>query len=484
MTEARVVYTIAPDPMAVMDRPPFDGTTYAARRRRLAAAAGSGVALFVGNEESAMNYADNIYPFRQDSSFLYFFGLDRAGLAALVDLDAGTATLFGDDASLDDVVWMGPQTAVDEMAAWVAVERTAARSALAGAVSAALGAGRPVHWLPPYRASQAVELAALLGRDVEMVAAGASQSLMRAIVAQRAIKSDEEIAEIDRAVAISAEMHLAVMREARPGMVERELAARVEAIAQARGGRLSFPTILTVHGETLHNHYRGNTLESGRLLLVDCGAEAPSHYAGDLSRTFPVDREFTGRQKEIYQVALAAHESAVARLAPGVPFREVHLCACREIAAGLGALGLMKGDPDEAVAAGAHAFFFQCGTGHMMGLDVHDMENLGEDLVGYDSSVERSRQFGLKSLRLARPLEPGFVLTVEPGIYFIPELFDRWGAEKRFAEFIDYARVEAYRDFGGLRSEEEFVVTDDGARRLGPDLPKAIDDVEAVRSGG
>lgn len=467
-----------------MERPPFSAEVYASRRRDLAAAAGSGLAVLLGNRESAMNYADNPYPFRQDSTFLYYFGLDRPDLAAVLDLDDGAATLFGDDASLDDIVWTGPQTGVAEMAEWARVDRTARRDDLTATLLEARAGGRTLHWLPPYRAEHVVELSTRLGVGLDTVSAGASAGLVRAVVAQRAVKSEAELAEIEVAVAISVEMHLTAMRRARPGMIELELAAAVQEVAERHGGRLSFPTILTIHGETLHNHYRGNVLESGRLLLVDCGAEAPSGYAGDLSRTFPVDREFTTRQKEIYEIALAAHEAAVARLAPGVPFRDVHLTACRELAAGLGELGLMKGDPDEAVAAGAHAFFFQCGTGHMMGLDVHDMENLGEDLVGYDGSIERSAQFGLKSLRLARPLEPGFVVTVEPGIYFIPELFDRWGAEGRFSEFIDYERVEPYRDFGGLRSEEDFVITADGARRLGPDLPKTIGAVEAIRAGG
>ena len=344
---------------------------------------------------------------------------------------------------------------------------------------------RPIHYLYPYRAEHRIRLASLLLRTVQSGAAkasyGPSQDLVDAVSGQRLIKTEAEILEIEKAVEITAEMHLLAMRMARPGMVEREIAAAVEAVAQRHGGRLSFPSIVTIHGETLHNHYRDNQLESGQLLLCDCGAEAPSHYAGDMTRTFPVDPTFTARQREVYEVSLNAHEEAVAKLGPGVRYLDVHLTASRAIVVGLTELGLMKGDPDEAVAAGAHTLFFQCGTGHLMGLDVHDMENLGEDRVGYGPELDRDPRFGFKFLRLARELEPGFVLTVEPGIYFIPELIDLWSAENKLADFIDYEKVETYRDFGGIRTEEDFVITDDGARLLGSPVAKTVNEIEAVR---
>jgi Xaa-Pro aminopeptidase len=314
------------------------------------------------------------------------------------------------------------------------------------------------------------------------VDAGASLAFIRAVVDMRNHKTGEEVAEIERAVDTSVDMHVAAMAMVRPGLRESDIAGRVTEIALAAGGGLSFPVIATIHGETLHNHYHGNALAAGNLFLLDCGAETAMHYAGDLSSTFPVSTAFDGRQKDVYQVVLNAHLAAVAAVKPGRPFREIHLLACRTLAEGLKGLGLMKGDLDEAVSQGAHAMFFQCGLGHMMGLDVHDMENLGEVWVGYEG-LPKSTQFGLKSLRLARPLEPGFVITVEPGIYFIPELIRRWEAERRFADFICYDRLETFADFGGARIEENLLVTPDGHRILGKERPRTIAEVEAIRRG-
>jgi Xaa-Pro aminopeptidase len=307
-----------------------------------------------------------------------------------------------------------------------------------------------------------------------------SVPFIRAVAEQRAVKSAEEIAEIERAVDLTIDMHLAGMRMARPGMREADIAARVTEIALAGGPALSFPVIATVHGETLHNHFHGNVLESGDVFLLDCGAESPEHYAGDVSSTFPVDRSFTDRQKDVYRVVLDAHLAAVAAAAPLVPMREVHRVACRRIAEGMKGLGLMHGDMDDAVEAGAHALFFPCGTGHMLGLDVHDMEDLGEVWVGWEGQPKPT-QFGLKSLRLARPLKPGFVFTVEPGVYFIPELVRQWQAEGRFTDFVDYAAVERWLGTGGMRIEEDLTVTADGCRILGKRRPRTIEEVEAER---
>jgi len=282
-------------------------------------------------------------------------------------------------------------------------------------------------------------------------------------------------------VNISADMHLKAMKMARPGITEAQIAAAVHQVSLAAGGQLSFPIIATVNGQILHNHSHDNILQSGQMFLLDAGAETAMGYAGDLSSTIPVDKHFTSRQKEIYQICLEAHEAAIAALQPGVPFKNIHLLACRVIAQGLKDMGFMRGDMEEAVAAGAHALFFPCGTGHMMGLDVHDMENLGEKYVGYGGK-EKSTQFGLKSLRLARELEPGFVITIEPGIYFIPELIDMWKAEAKFTQFINYDKVETYKDFGGLRNEEDFLITEDGYRLLGKPIPKTIEDVEAMKA--
>jgi Xaa-Pro aminopeptidase len=458
----------------------FAADTYTDRRARLRASFESGLLLFFGNDESSMNYVDNTYHFRQDSTWLYYLGVDRPGLAAVIDVDEGRTTMFGDDLSIDDIVWTGPQPTVSELALRAGVRDTAPTQGLADALRRARSQGRPIRFLPPYRGEHRLKAATVLGLLPDEIGAGASVELIRAVVEMRARKTPDEVAEIERAVDTSVDMHVAAMTMARPGMRESVLAAKVTDIALAAGGGLAFPVIATIHGETLHNHDHSHTLAPGDLFLLDCGAETARHYAGDLTSTFPVSPTFTSRQREVYDVVLAAHLAAVAAVNPGRPFREIHLLACRTLAEGLKALGLMKGDLDDAVAQGAHAMFFQCGLGHMMGLDVHDMENLGEVWVGYEGQP-KSTQFGLKSLRLARPLEPGFVLTVEPGIYFIPELIRRWKAEGRFFEFICYDRLETYLDFGGIRIEENLVVTPDGHRILGKPRPRTIAEVEAQR---
>lgn len=441
----------------------------------------SGIILFLGNEESSMNYKDNPYHFRQDSSFLYFFGLDFPNLAAVIDLDHGTETIFGNELTVDDIIWMGTQPTLKEKAEGIGIQRTSPMEKLGQVLMEAQAKQRTIHFLPPYRPENILKLTNMLDIPPLETTEKASVELIQAVVEQRNIKSPEEIEEIEKAVNISADMHLASMKMAKPGMYEYEIAAEIHRVAQASNGQLAFPIILTVNGQTLHNHYHGNRLEEGMMLLNDSGAETDMHYAGDLSHTFPVGKKFTPRQKEIYEIALTAHQAAVDALQPGIKFRDIHLTACRNIALGMKDLGFMKGDMEEAVALGAHALFFQCGTGHMMGLDVHDMEDLGEKYVGY-AGEEKSTQFGLKSLRLACELQPGFVLTIEPGIYFIPELIDMWHKEKKFDRFINYEKVLQYKDFGGLRSEEDFLITPDGHRMLGKPVPKTIDDIESIRS--
>jgi len=457
----------------------FDRNIYIARRDRLRAEVRSGLALFLGNEESPMNYADNTYHFRQDSSFLYLFGLDFAGLAGIVDLDEGTDTIYGNDLTVEDFVWMGPQPTIRERAAKAGVMRTGTIARLEALLVDARAKKRPVHFLPPYRPENKLKLMNWLGVAPGKAASEASVELIRSVVEMRAVKGMEEIAEIEKAVNVSVDMHIAAMRMVKPGVTEAEVAAAVHRVALASGGDLAFPIIATVHGETLHNHYHGNRLKSGQMFLLDSGAETAMHYAGDLSSTMPVDPKFTERQKEIYRITLAAHEAAKGALKPGVDHREVHLLACKTIILGLKDLGLMKGEVDEALHQGAHALFFPCGEGHMIGLDVHDMEDLGEVYVGYEGKP-KSTQFGLKSLRLARPLQPGFVLTVEPGIYFIPQLIDQWRAEKRLTDFLDYDRIEAWKDFGGIRNEENALITADGHLILGKRKPLIIEEVESV----
>ncbi len=457
----------------------FDQSLYVTRRNSLRTQVGSGLILFLGNEESSMNYADNTYRFRQDSTFLYFFGLDAAGLAAVVDLDESTDTIYGNDLTVEDFVWTGPQPSLRKMAAKVGVKRTETLPRLAELLARARAQGRRIHFLPPYRPENKLKLQEWLGVRSDRAGSEASVELIKAVVAQRSVKSPEEIAEIEKAVDVTVDMHLTGMRMSRPGVTEAEIAAAVHRVALASGGNLAFPIIATVHGEVLHQHAHTGVLRSGGMFLLDAGAETARHYAADLSSTVPVDPKFTERQKEIYRITLAAHEAAKRCLKPGVKHLESHLAACRKIAEGLKDLGLMKGETEEAVRRGAHALFFPCGEGHMMGLDVHDMEDLGEVYVGYEGQP-KSTQFGLKSLRLARPLQPGFVVTIEPGIYFNPHLIDQWRAEKKFPEFLDYDRIEAYKEFGGIRNEEDAVITEDGHRILGKKKPLTIEEVESV----
>ena len=459
----------------------FSANTYKERRQRLRTQVSSGLILLLGNDESPMNYRDNPYPFRQDSSFLYFFGLSYPGLVGVIDVEEGRDIILGRELTVEDIVWMGKQPSLEEKCARAGVKETLPLTDIKDLLAAARLRKRPIHFLPPYRCEHILKLSDWLEMPPEQVEKSASVELIMAVVDQRNKKTPEEIEEIEKAVDISADMHLTAMRMVRPGITEAEIAAAVQQVALAAGGQLSFPIIATVNGQILHNHSHDNILQSGQMFLLDAGAETAMGYAGDLSSTIPVDKHFTSRQKEIYQICLEAHEAAIAALQPGVPFKNIHLLACRVIAQGLKDLGFMRGDMEEAVAAGAHALFFPCGTGHMMGLDVHDMENLGEKYVGYGGK-EKSTQFGLKSLRLARELEPGFVITIEPGIYFIPELIDMWKAEAKFTQFINYDKVETYKDFGGLRNEEDFLITEDGYRLLGKPIPKTIEEVEAMKA--
>jgi Xaa-Pro aminopeptidase len=459
----------------------FDKSVYLDRRKKLSQQLGKGIVLLLGNEDSSMNYKDNLYPFRQDSSFLYFFGLDRPGLAGLIDIDNDREAVFGNDLTLDDIVWTGPQPSLAEQAEPAGITDTRPSASLAGELVTARAAGRTLHFLPPYRPENILKLSAWLGIAPSAVKGHASVPLIRAVVAQRSVKSAEEITQIEAAVDITAAMHLAAIKGARDGMTEAQLAGVLHGIAISAGGNLSFPTILTVNGQVLHNHYGNTVMKEGQIAICDSGAENGMHYAGDMTRTFPVGRKFSSIQREMYDIVLAAQEAAIAALRPGVLFRDVHFLAARTLVEGLKAAGVMKGDPAAAVDAGAHTMVFQCGLGHMMGLDVHDMEDLGEEYVGYTDELKKSKEFGLKSLRLARSLEPGFVVTIEPGLYFIPELMDRWGAEKKYADFINYDRLEAFRSFGGIRIEEDLLVTPAGSRLLGKPLAKTAAAVEELR---
>jgi Xaa-Pro aminopeptidase len=454
----------------------FGAQTYIQRRKELKDKVGTGIIVLLGNEESSINFKDNWYHFRQDSSFLYFFGINLPGLTATINCDTGEETIYGDELSIDHIVWTGPQPTIAALAEKCGVHRTQPSRKVGESLDGL------IHYLPPYRSDNQLKLSEWLGKPMDMIVQGVSIELIQAVVSLRSYKTAEEIVEIEKAVNITADMHLGAMQFTREAMVEAEVVGKIQQIATSGGGHLSFPVIFSKDGQILHNHYHGNTLKATDMVLCDTGAETSMGYAGDMTRTFPVGSRFSDRQRELYQVTLNAHEAAIGALKPGLKYRDVHLLAAKTLVEGLTEVGLMRGDADEAVAKGAHTMFFQCGLGHMMGLDVHDMEDLGEQYVGYDHAMKKSTEFGLKSLRLGKALEKDFVITVEPGIYIIPELIDRWKAENKYADFINYDLLETYKDFGGIRIEEDFVITDSGARLLGKPVAKTIDDVERVRT--
>jgi Xaa-Pro aminopeptidase len=462
----------------------FDSKIYTERRVRLREQVGSGLILFFGNEESPMNYTANTYHFRQDSSFLYYFGLNTPSLAALVDADEGKDVIFGNDVDMEDIIWMGHLPTMKERASLVGVSETAPLTQLEETIKEALQKGKSIHYLPPYRPENTLKIAQLLGVEHDSVKKYASKEFISAVVAQRNIKIPEEIGQMELAHEVTYDMYVNAMKMAKPGVYEYEIVGKMEGIIGASGCHVAFPIILTKNGQILHNHYHGNQLEEGDLLVMDAGSESPMNYASDITRTVPVGGKFTEQQKQIYEIVLQAQETAIQNIKPEVMFKDIHLRSATVIASGLKEIGLMKGDTAEAVQAGAHALFFPHGLGHMIGLDVHDMEDLGEDYVGYDQTVERSTQFGLAYLRLAKKLEPGNVLTVEPGIYFIPALIDQWSAENKFDQFIDYAKVEAYRHFGGIRIEDDVLVTQDSSQVLGKSIPKTVEEVEEITATG
>ncbi len=439
-----------------------------------------GLVLLPGHDDSPMNYADNAYPFRQDSTFLYYAGLAQPGLALLLDLERGDATLFADDADLDHQVWTGALPTAAERAAAAGIEHHAPRAALAGRLQAARSGGRPVHFLPAYRAETRLALAELLAAPPTALDELASAPLVQAVVAQRAVKSPEEIAEMEDALAVTREMHLLALQRSRPGVVEQEVVGAMEALALARGRRMAYPSIFSSRGEILHNHDHSVRLQGGEIIVNDSGSESARGYASDITRVIPVGGRFEGLRAEAYDLVLSAQLQAIAAIRPGVPYRDIHLLACRVLAQGMKDLGFLRGDPAEAVAAGAHALFMPHGVGHMIGLDVHDMEGLGEDHVGYGEGFVRDTRFGFKSLRLARPLREGWVVTVEPGLYINPLLTARWKAERRHEGFIDYAMFERHAGLGGIRIEDDVLVTAQGARVLGPAIPKARAEVESL----
>lgn len=461
----------------------FKPEVYKQRRSLLREKYLKGIALIPGNNESPMNYAANTYTYRQDSTFLYFFGLDMPGLAGVIDFDEGTDILFGNDVDIEDIIWMGPQPKMKDTALKADIEHVEPYNNLGDYLKNALAKGRKIHFIPQYRPENQILLEKLLGIKIADQKSQSSVDLIKAIVDLRSVKDNHEIIELEKAAAIGYEMHVTSMKMAKPGVTEREIAGVIEGIALSKGAGVSFPIILSQNGQTLHNHDHSLTLETGRLMITDAGAESTLHYSSDFTRTIPVGGKFSPRQRDIYQIVLDANNAATAAVKPGVTYQSVHLLAAKVIASGLKDLGLMKGDVDEAVRNGAHAMFFPHGLGHMMGLDVHDMENYGEDYVGYDEEVQRIKQFGTAYLRLGRRLKIGFVLTNEPGIYFIPELISQWKSENKFTDFINYGKVEEYLGFGGIRLEDDLLVTFNGCRLIGQRIPVTVDEVEETMKG-
>jgi len=461
----------------------FEKEVYIKRRAVLRNKMENGIALFLGNVESPFNYKSNTYKFRQDSNFLYYFGLDIPGFAGVMDFDNGKEIIFGNDVDIDDIIWMGVQPSVAHLAAGCGVMETRPLGKLEEFISAARSKGREIHFLPPYRGETIMTLASLLGENPLAMESKASDSLKRSVIAMRSIKEDIEIAEIEDAVAIAYDMHVTAMKMCEPGVREQEIYGRLEGISLSAGAGVSFPIILSMNGQTLHNHDHSGILEEGRFMVVDAGAETNRHYASDITRTTPVGRRFNTMQREIYEIVLKANIEAIKATRPGASNRDTHILASKVLATGLKDIGLMRGDVDEAVMAGAHALFMPHGIGHMLGLDVHDMEGLGENLVGYDEKVKRSDQFGLAFLRFALQYQPGHVFTIEPGIYFIPDLIDMWSAEKKLSEFIDYDKARKYLPVGGVRIEDNVLITADGHKVLGKPIPKSIEDIENLCQG-
>lgn len=458
----------------------FKSEVYIRRREQLHKLMKSGVALFIGNIESPMNYPGNTFHFRQDSDFLYFFGIDLPGFAALMDFDSGTDIIFGTDFDMDDIVWMGPQPKVNELAAKSGIKESAPMAKLEERVHAALLKKRKIHFLPPYRGESKMILGMSLKENPCKMKTLASTDLIKAVVSMRSIKEKIEIDEIETAVGIAFDMHTTAMKMCKQGVKEQDIFGAIEGIALSKGSGTSFPIILSINGQTLHNHAHDNILKKDRMMVTDAGAETRMHYASDITRTTPVGGKFNSMQKDVYEVVLKANTEAIRAAKPGASNLEIHLLACRVLASGLKDLGLMKGNIDEAVSAGAHALFMPHGIGHMMGLDVHDMEALGENFVGYSDEVTRSNQFGTAFLRFALPYKPGHVFTIEPGCYFIPELIEKWRSEDKYKEFINYDKISGFMAIGGIRIEDNILITEKGHKILGKPIPKTVKEIETV----
>lgn len=473
----------------------FEKSVYVSRRQKLLALmqekSAKGIAIFLGHVEAPMNYKGNDYRFRQDSTFLYFWGIDEPGFAAVLDLESGSEVVYANDFTLDDIVWMGPQPSVASKAERVGVAKSAPAAGFSEAVKAAIAQGRPVHYLPPPRYYNTLTISNLTGTHSDLVSTvapmdkdggkHASEELLKTIVSMRLIKEQCEIEAMDYACELGYDMHVAARRAIRLGILEQEVVGAMEGQAIATGWGPSFPTILSQNGETLHNHTHHQVITAGRLLVVDAGAESNDHYASDFTRTYPTAGKFTEKQREIYDIVAACNEHALSLTRPGITYREVHLASVRLMLENLKSLGFVNGDVDEMLAIGVGGMFQPHGLGHNMGLDVHDMEDYGEDYVGYDPDQTRAPQLGLGNLRMARKLVPGYVMSNEPGLYFIPALIEQFKKDGTFGDLVNWSKLEGYYDFGGCRIEDDVLVTEAGSRLLGSRrLPVWSKDVEAA----
>lgn len=458
----------------------FSREIYVQRRAELKRRVGEGLILLFGNNDAPNNYPSNTYRFRQDSCFLYYFGQKREGLVGVIDIDNDREYLFGDDIDIDDIIWYGYVPSVKELAAEVGVTHTAPMQALKTMIDAVQAKGQAIHFIPQCRHDLMIQLADLMGFHPLQSKEKASVKLIKAIVDMRAVKKPEEIKELKAAAEIGYIMHTTAMKLCAPTVTEKYIAGVIEGIAMSRGDQYAFQTILSMHGEIQHGFPSYTPMESGRLMLCDAGAESKENYCSDNTRVTPISGKFTQQQRDIYQAVEAAHDWVITNAKPDVKWLDMHIGACRILTDHLKAIGLMKGDADEAVHAGAHALFMPHGLGHMMGMDVHDMEGLGQNYVGFDAEVQPSTQFGLNCLRCGRRLQRGFVMTDEPGIYFIPHLIDLWKSQNMHKDFINYEAIEPFRDFGGVRLEDDILITQDGCQIIGDKIiPYHIDDVEA-----
>lgn len=447
----------------------FPAEIYQKRRQALMQKMGSGQVFLLGNRNVGITYADNYYPFRQDSNFLYYIGVNVPGLSAIIDCDKGETTLFGNDVTVESVVWTGPQPTMRELADSAAIENVLPKNKLETQLE------KGFHYLPTYRAEQTLRIKELTRRKFSL-------KLVKSVIEQREIKGPEEVVEMEKAHTLSAQMQKLVMASAKPGMYEYELIAIASKFRWEHGCKWGYDPIMTVNGQTLHNHYYGNKIKEGDIVLYDGGIEVPSGYQADLTRSFPVSDKFTSLQKQVYEIVHAGYNMAVKKCKPNRSYKDIHLQVAEVMFEGLKDLGWAKGDTKEAIAAGAHTLFFPHGLGHMIGLDVHDMESFDEVYVGYTPRMKKSKEFGLKSLRLGKKLKAGFVITIEPGLYVIPQLIEQFKSEKKHLDFINYQEVEKHLGFGGIRIEDDFLITEKGNRVLGEPFGASVAEVEAVRT--